>query len=226
MRLLAVLLPVAGLGLAGGVASNAPGVAEVAGLSAPAETGAEQQQRQQGIFYRANSLIMSTLHIEAALPDTTHRFRQLTECSGSQCEPLDPATGERNTSSLGEAEIVPGDAEALGSAHGITLTSEYAHHEGVAITAFGAWMEHSNFGLFDEQIQGADVEHRILYALALGELTNRPGTGRILRQGLPAIRGIRLAHRLRAPACNIYRVVPARSAEEEAVPRTRAAKLS
>ena len=184
MKLLAALLPVAGLGLAGCASSDAPGVAEVAGLSAPAETGAAQQQRQQDIFDRADSLIISTLHVEAALPDGTHRFRELTACAGPQCERLDPATGERNTSSLGKAEIVPGDAEALGSAHGITLTSEYARHEDVAITAFGAWMEHGHFGFYDDRVQGEDGEFHVLRTLALGELTDRPLRGNATWLGL------------------------------------------
>ena len=177
MKLLAALHSIAGLGLAACAGSDPPSVAEVAGLAAPAETAVEQQARQQGIFDRADSLIVSTTHLEAVLPEGTHRFREVTECSGPQCERLDPTTGETKTSSLGKAEIVPGDAEALGSTHGITLTSEYARHEDTAITAFGAWMEHSYFALHDEHVQGEDGEFDVLRTIAIGELTDRPLSG-------------------------------------------------
>ena len=184
MNVFAVLLLIAGLSCAGCADSDPRSVAEVAGLSAPAETGAEQQQRQQGIFDRADSLIISTIHLEAVLPDATHRFREVTECSGPQCERLNPTTGETDTSSLGEAEIVLGDAEALGSAHGITLTSGYARHETVAGTAFGAWMEHSYFGLHDDDVQGEDAEFHVLRTTVIGELTDRPLDGSATWLGL------------------------------------------
>ena len=134
------------------------------------------------------------------LPEGSHRFREVTECSGPRCERLNPATGETATSSLGKAEIVPGDAEALGSAHGITLTSEFARHEAVAITAFGAWMEHSHFGFYDEHVVGEDGEFHRLRTIAIGELTDRPPGGSATWLGLMAgtslleeVRGDRLA---------------------------------
>ena len=200
MKLSSALLLIAGLGLAGCAGSDPMSVAEVAGLSAPVETAAGQQARQQGIFDRADSLVMSTLHVEVVLPDATHRFREVTACSGPRCERLDPATGETKTSSLGKAEIVPGDAEALGSANGITLTSEYARHEDTAITAFGAWMEHSFFALHDEHVQSEDGEFDVLRTIAIGELTDRPLSGDATWLGLmvgtsllEAYRGDRLA---------------------------------
>ena len=72
-------------------------IRELTGLSAPVEAATTQQQRQQDIVSRADSLIVSTMHMEAVLPDATHTFRLVSECSGPQCELLDPTTGETDT---------------------------------------------------------------------------------------------------------------------------------
>ena len=122
-------------------------IRELTGLSTPVETAAEQQARQQEIFSRADSLTLSTMHVEAVLPDETRTSRWVSECSGAECEMLNPATGETDTVSIDNSEIVLGDAEAIGSAHGITLMSESSHHKGVDMTSLGAWMEHGSFAL-------------------------------------------------------------------------------
>jgi len=41
-------------------------------------------------------------------------------------------TGYAHTTSLGSAEIVPGDAETIGPAHGFTLMSETVRARGAA----------------------------------------------------------------------------------------------
>ena len=67
----AALLSLAACGGSGNPGSRptpTPGeIRELTGLSAPAETGAAQQERRPGLFSRANSLIISTMHVEAAL---------------------------------------------------------------------------------------------------------------------------------------------------------------
>ena len=151
-------------------------IRQLTGLSAPVEAAAAQQERQQDIVSRADSLVVSTTHVEAVLPDATHTFRLVSECSGTQCELLDPTTGETDTTSIGTSGIAPGDAEVIGSAHGITLMSETGRHMGVERTAFGAWMENSYFGLHTDHAKLEEVESHAVYATALGDLTRRPLT--------------------------------------------------
>ncbi|MXW87864.1 MAG: transferrin-binding protein-like solute binding protein [Boseongicola sp. SB0673_bin_14] len=152
-------------------------IRELTGLSVPIETGTAQQQRQQGIIARADSLIISTTHVEVMLPEGTRSFRILAECSGSQCQTLDPVTGETDTRGLDAVALAFGDAEAIGSAHGITLVSESAQHMGVAGTSFGAWMEHGAFTLNTERAIGEEIESSFVYAIAAGDLTDLPLAG-------------------------------------------------
>ena len=177
----AAVLSLAACGGGGGSGSQpalSPGdIRELAGLSAPVETAAEQQARQQEIFSRADSLILSTTHVERVVPDETRAFRLLSECSGAECEVLNPATGETDTVSIDNSEIVLGDAEAIGSAHGITLMSESSHHKGVDMTSLGAWMEHGSFALNRLSRVGEEAEIDALDAMALGDLTDSPLTG-------------------------------------------------
>ena len=141
------------------------------------ETAAAQQARQQENSARADSLILSTMHVEVAGPDATLAFRWLSEYSGPRCELRDPTTGETDTISLATSAVVRGDAEAIGSVHGITLLSETGKHVGVDRTSLGAWMEHGSFGLFNDRAIGEEIEATYLYALALGDLTGRPPAG-------------------------------------------------
>ena len=152
-------------------------IRDLTGLSAPVETATAQQARQQEILSRADSLILSTMHVEAVLPDETRAFRQLSECSGAECELLDPASGETDTVSVDDSEIVLGDAEAIGSAHGITLMSESSHHKGWDMTSLGAWMQHGSFALNSLRRVREEAEIDALDAMVLGDLTARPLTG-------------------------------------------------
>ena len=152
-------------------------IRELTGLSAPVETAAQQQARQEDIFARADSLILSTMRVEVVGPDVTFARRWLPACSGPSCDLHDPVTGRTGTSSLATFEIVQGDAEVIGSVHGITLMSETTHHMDLETISFGAWMEHGSFGLFNDRLMGEEIESVYSYALALGSLTNRPLTG-------------------------------------------------
>ena len=49
-------------------------IRELTGLSAPAETAAAQEARQQDIVSRADSMILSTMHDELVFPDETRAF--------------------------------------------------------------------------------------------------------------------------------------------------------
>ena len=152
-------------------------IRDLAGLSAPVETGTAQQERRPDVIARADSLVVSTMHIEVAGPDAARALRRLSECSGPQCDLLDPVTGETDAISLDTFRTVRGDAEAIGSAHGVTLTSESAQRMGVDRTSLGAWMEHASFGLINDHAIAQGIESTSLYALAQGDLTGRPPAG-------------------------------------------------
>ncbi|MDE0523451.1 MAG: hypothetical protein OXH79_15985 [Boseongicola sp.] len=149
-------------------------VRQLTGLSAPEETGAAQQARQQGIAARADALVLSTTHAEVVHPDGHLAFQLLATCSGTRCELQDPASGETHERDLANFPVLRGDAQAIGSAHGITLVSETGRPPGLERTAFGAWMEHGSFGLFNDRFAVEGIESTYLYALALGDLTDRP----------------------------------------------------
>ena len=174
-----------GGGSLGSRLAPAPGdIRELTGLSAPAETGAAQQGRRLGIFSRADSLVVSTMHVEAALPDGNRAFRLVSECSGSQCELLNPVSGEIDAISLGTIAPVSGDAKTIGSAHGITLMSESGSHMGVDKTSFGAWMKHGAFTFETDRSIGEGAGTIAAYALALGDLTHRPLSGQAAWAGI------------------------------------------
>lgn len=152
-------------------------IRDLAGLSAPIETGATQQARQQDIVSRADSLVISTVHTELDFQDRTLTIRQLSECSGAVCELLDPTTGVTDTASLDDTVVELGDAEAIGSAHGITLMSQSGQQMGLDVALLGAWMEHGSFLLNSVRAVSEEVESETLHAAALGDLTDRPLTG-------------------------------------------------
>ena len=152
-------------------------IRELTGLSAPVETGPAQQARRQDILARADSLVVSTMHGELALADGTFTIRQVSECSGIECRLLDPITGETETAGLDTAAVELGDAEPIGSAHGITLMSNSGQQMGGDVSSLGAWMEHGSFALNGLRVVGEDFESNILHAVALGDLTDRPLTG-------------------------------------------------
>ena len=174
-------------------------IRELTGLSAPAETAAAQEARQQDILARADSMILSTIHVEQAFPDETRTFPRLSECSRGECVVLDPVTSETVTSSVDKLVSAPGDAEAIGSAHGITLMSETARDMGVDLTSLGAWMDHGSFALNGARGAGEGFDFETLYTMVLGELTDRPLAGSAtwlgIMVGTPAVgeeRGDRL----------------------------------
>ena len=177
----AAILSLAACG-GGGASNSRPAltpddIRDLAGLSAPVETATTQQARQQDISARANSLVVSTVHMELALPDETLTIRQVSECSEAECHLLDPMTGETQTAGLDAAVVELGDAEPVGSAHGITLVSKSRQQRDVDASSLGAWMEHGAFMLNGLRVVDEDSQSNALHALALGDLTDRPLTG-------------------------------------------------
>ncbi len=152
-------------------------IRELTGLSAPTETAAAQQARQQDIVSRADSLVVSTMDTELAVPGGTLTVRQVSECSGTECQLLDPTTGAIETAGLDTAMAGLGDAEPIGSAHGVTLMSRSGSRMGVDAISLGAWMEHGSFALNNLRAVDEEVRGDTLYAVALGDLTDGPLTG-------------------------------------------------
>ena len=152
-------------------------IRDLAGLSAPVETAATQQARQQDISARADSLVVSTVHMELALPDETLTIRQVAECSGAECQLLDPITGETETAGLDTVVVELGDAEPIGSAHGITLVSKSGQQSGADASSLGAWMEHGAFMLNGLRTVDEDSQSNTLQTRALGDLADLPLTG-------------------------------------------------
>ena len=70
-----------------------------------------------------------------------------------------------------------GDADPIGSAHGITLMSESGRQMGVDVTSLNAWMEHGSFALNCLRAAGEEFGSNTLHAVVLGDLTGRPLTG-------------------------------------------------
>ena len=122
--------------------------------------------------------------MEIVRPDGTRAFRDLSECTGRRCELLDPVTGETKTFSRGDLQPAPGEAEAIGSAHGVTVTSESAHSRGQDLFSLGARMEHGSFAFNSQRTVRGDAENNVVYPFALGDLTDRPLTGSATRLGI------------------------------------------
>ena len=185
---MAALLSLAACGGSGDMNSRptlTPGdIRELTGLSPPVETAQAQQARQLDIHVRADSLNQTTAHLKAVVDGETHRFQMVAECAGAECTLVEPVTGVTDTASVGTGGVVLGDAEAIGSARGITLMSESANVMGDDVTEFGAWMQHSAFLLRTEHALLEEIDSTAVYATAFGELTGRPPAGSATWLGL------------------------------------------
>lgn len=177
--LAALFLGLTGCGGHDGPALSPEDIRERAGLEAPAESAETQNARAPAILERSDSLILSTIHAETSDP-AIPRYSIHAHCSGDTCTTMNSRTGETDTSSLADSELVIGDNRVIGTAHGITLTWETwetVHQERTDLTAFGAWMEHGSFALNTASVasEGTMIESRS--AIVVGDLTNRPLTG-------------------------------------------------
>ena len=119
-------------------------IRELTGMTAPAETSAEQNARAREIISRSDSMIISTIYGETSdveFPTVIMGSR----CAGTQCVISEPRSGHSSIVNLSDLEFVEGSPVVLGTKNGITLMSETRRDASSESTSFGAWMEHSSF---------------------------------------------------------------------------------
>lgn len=157
-------------------------IRELTGLAPPAETYEDQGERFGRIVMAADSLVISTFRVETDHPQLP-TFIGHAECSGPRCELSVPATGQSQTVDLADQEFADGPAEVVGSRHGITLVSvssnldELDGAENVSLASYGAWMEHSGFGLQESAYETGGTRVVERFAMALGDLAGAPPAG-------------------------------------------------
>ena len=175
MRLTRIIIPALAfltLTACGGGGSR-DSVSGMTGASVPVDTVASQMDLAQDIISRADSVVVSTIHVETTHPDLLE-YRLQAQCSGDQCLILEPTTGFIQTVRASDVQPPAADAIEVETDHGITLTVE-GSWTGDDLTSFGAWMEHSVFGVQTERAMEQGVSVSALSALSAGDLTgSRP----------------------------------------------------
>ncbi len=198
----AALLPLAACGGGGGggapTGPSPSDIRELTGLAAPAEKAAQQNARADGITDRTTFLQLSPLYGNSTHPDLPAYDTQTRSCGwiegyGHYCEALvsDEVADiialtslEVQISDIGFQtieggpgfEITRNDAEAVGTSNGITLVKSVVEakvEEGVTDgTSYGAWMEHSAFGVLTIGIPDEGIFLSGRYAIAGGARNN------------------------------------------------------
>ena len=186
----AVLLLAACGGGGGGqlAAVSLDSIRDLTGAATPIETVAAQDARAPSILSRSDSLIVSTVYMEPSDPDLPE-FRLRAQCTGVRCLISEPRSGYSGTFtlSLSDFETPPGSVdEAVGTKHGITLISSMVSDRasGADVTSFGAWMDHSAFKVRMWPVAAEGISFSIRAAVAAGDLTGIPLTGRATWLGL------------------------------------------
>ena len=158
-----------------GEISELESIRRLTGLSAPPGTR-DAQYRPAEILARSDSLILSTIHGETGNADLP-TFRHATQCSGTQCTVTEPLTGTVDTIDLPDTPLWLGDTTAIGSKHGIVLTSESSTDTGAYVASLGAWLEDSSFAIHNERRTGEEGTVDVRYGVAFGDLTGSAPAG-------------------------------------------------
>ena len=184
----------------GGGGSNVPvedaripveDVQDLTNSQPPLETRADQSARAAAIISRADSLIMSTIHIETTDPDIP-RFQFRADCSGTRCTLHEPQTGFTDTVSIDGLGFLPSTSRSVLSKNGITLIERNASNLGVHETAsaYGSWMQHSTFDVQEARAVVDEVTLWLRAGRAAGDLTgyhpDTSATWRGVMVGTPA----------------------------------------
>ncbi len=153
------------------------------GAAPPAETTADQTARSAAVISRADSLTATTLHAETSSPQIpTLTLRA--SCSGAACTVSEPTIGYSITVRLSNLEFVSVNSQPVGTKHGVTLIRWEGTNDGVDLSALGAWMQHSAFGVQTERSTVEDIQVNGRYGIAAGDLTGAPPAGSATWQGL------------------------------------------
>ena len=186
LRLLTILCAASlagyGCGGGGGGTGAKPTIQSLTGASPPVETGDQQQARALGLIERADSVIVSTMHVETAVDDDeSSTFTVPYRCAGATCVYTFPGEDPR-TWVLSEDDAVLENPKAVGTKHGATLIREVDEPE--EYRSLGGWMTHSAFVVatdrdtYQREIDPPQsVREDYRYAAALGDLTGARPTG-------------------------------------------------
>ena len=164
--LAALLLAACGGGGSG--SSEEPEISAIqtlTGAKPPVEGVTDQITRSRGIVSRADSLILSTGYGETDLAGVP-TFTAPSSCSGTTCRLTERTTGIFVTVDRSSFQSVPGNDQAVGTKHDITLVRSTGSYEDTDFRRLGAWMQDSGFAVQMENssIEGVKVEYR--YGLA------------------------------------------------------------
>ena len=185
LRLLTILCAASlagyGCGGGGGDTGAKPTIQSLTGASPPVETGNQQQARALGLIERADSVIVSTMHVETAVDDDeASTFTVPYRCAGATCVYTFPGEDPR-TRVLSEDDATLSNPKAVGTKHGVTLIREVDEPE---YRSLGGWMTHSAFVVatdrdtYQREIDPPQsVREDYRYAAALGDLTGTRPTG-------------------------------------------------
>lgn len=161
------------------------------GLEPVLELPRLQVARGYEITERSDTIMMTTMHGESDLPGYLN-FTIQYQCSGSECEYFDFATGQTETDSVEETLILGHDEDAsgLGSKHGVNLIqmgSEYydaPEDETLVSMEWGAWMEDAGFHVELYVFDTPRLSGKWRRAQAVGDLTGSAPTGSAMWKGL------------------------------------------
>ena len=119
-------------------------VQTLTGASPPVETGDQQQARALGLIERADSVIVSTMHVETAVDDDeASTFTVPYRCAGATCVYTFPGEDPRHHGSCPKTMQLLSNPKAVGTKHGVTLIREV--DEPGEYRSLGGWMTHSAF---------------------------------------------------------------------------------
>ena len=124
LRLLTILCAasLAGYGCGGGGGDGGakpPTILGLTGATPPVETGEQQQARATELVKRADSLIVSTMHVERTA-DQASSFTVPYQCTGATCRSTWPG-GEPDTTTLDDGDGTLQNPVAVGTEHGVTV---------------------------------------------------------------------------------------------------------
>ena len=187
---LTAMLALAGCGGGGnGGGTTAEDIRKRTGSTPPLETADEQRERAGEIVSRADLMMMSPIHGEAANATGLPTFRVLADCSSEACEFGEPSVGFSDYFTIGDLTNNLRAATFALAKHGITL---FEIHEGASdgsFTAYGSWMDHSGFSVnaftshvfvpFRHGMAGGDLtgERPAATATWTGLMVGTPATG-------------------------------------------------